>query len=69
MELVILFCFAAFWFYVKEILTKHEGERFLTLKNISTDSGRGRAWLRATLNEHSLERYMHMLVESDGLLR
>lgn len=58
----------AFWYYVKEFLTKHEAERFLNLKNISTDSGRGRAWLRATLNEHSLERYMHMLIESDVLL-
>lgn len=58
----------AFWGYVKEILTKHEAERFQNLKNIQTDSGRGRSWLRASLNEHSLERYMHMLVESDALL-
>lgn len=58
----------AFWYYVKEFLTKHEVERFMNLKNINTDSGRGRAWLRAALNEHSLERYMHMLIESDVLL-
>ena len=60
--------FPAFWYYVKEFLTKHEVERFLNLKNINTDSGRGRAWLRAALNEHSLERYMHMSIESDVLL-
>ncbi|KAL3876226.1 hypothetical protein ACJMK2_034096 [Sinanodonta woodiana] len=57
-----------FWTYVKEHLTRHEAERFYNLKNISTDSGRGRAWLRASLNEHSLERYMHMIIEREDLL-
>lgn len=57
-----------YWLYVKEHLTKHEQDRFFTLKQIHTDVGRGRAWLRASLNEHSLERYMHMLLESDELL-
>ncbi|XP_060553187.1 sorting nexin-29-like [Ruditapes philippinarum] len=57
-----------FWNYVKEVLTRHEADRFMNLKNINTDSGRGRSWLRASFNEHSLERYMHMLVESDSLL-
>ena len=57
-----------YWFYVKEQLTKHEQDRYFTLKHINTDAGRGRAWLRAALNEHSLERYMHMLLESDELL-
>ncbi|KAK3091396.1 hypothetical protein FSP39_019582 [Pinctada imbricata] len=57
-----------FWNYVKEHLTKHEQDRFYTLKQISTDMGRGRSWLRACLNEHSLERYMHMLIERDDLL-
>ncbi|CAG2199607.1 SNX29 [Mytilus edulis] len=57
-----------YWLYVKEHLTKHEQDRFFTLKHINTDAGRGRAWLRASLNEHSLERYMHMLLERDELL-
>ncbi|XP_053327430.1 sorting nexin-29 [Spea bombifrons] len=52
----------AFWVYVKEILNKHELQRFYSLKNITTDIGRGRAWLRCALNEHSLERYVHMLL-------
>ncbi|XP_043820517.1 sorting nexin-29 [Dromiciops gliroides] len=51
-----------FWYYVKEVLNKHELQRFYSLKNISTDVGRGRAWLRCALNEHSLERYIHMLL-------
>ncbi|KAK7113455.1 sorting nexin-29-like [Littorina saxatilis] len=59
----------AFWQYVKEHLTKHEVQRFNTLKLITTDMGRGRAWLRACLNEHSLERYMHMLIEKEDIVR
>ncbi|XP_073398995.1 sorting nexin-29 isoform X1 [Dendrobates tinctorius] len=57
-----------FWVYVKEILNKHELQRFYALKNISTDIGRGRAWLRCALNEHSLERYVHMLLADPNRL-
>ncbi|CAE1153968.1 SNX29 [Acanthosepion pharaonis] len=58
----------AFWQNVKEHLTKHELQRFLLLKSVNTEMGRGRAWLRASLNEHSLERYMHMIIEKDDIL-
>ncbi|CAH6786806.1 Snx29 [Phodopus roborovskii] len=51
-----------FWFYVKEVLNKHELQRFYSLHHISADVGRGRAWLRCALNEHSLERYLHTLL-------
>ncbi|XP_054851500.1 sorting nexin-29 isoform X2 [Eublepharis macularius] len=51
-----------FWYYVKEVLNRHELQRFYSLKNITTDTGRGRAWLRCALNEHSLERYFLMLL-------
>ncbi|KAK3559601.1 hypothetical protein QTP86_013543 [Hemibagrus guttatus] len=51
-----------FWFYVKEHLNRHELQRFYSLRNIWSELGRGRAWLRCTLNEHSLERYLHMLL-------
>ncbi|XP_014399651.1 PREDICTED: sorting nexin-29 [Myotis brandtii] len=51
-----------FWFYVKEVLSKHELQRFYSLRHIASDVGRGRAWLRCALNEHSLERYLHMLL-------
>ncbi|XP_040297590.1 sorting nexin-29 [Bufo bufo] len=57
-----------FWVYVKEILNKHELQRFYALKNITTDVGRGRAWLRCALNEHSLERYVHMLLADPNRL-
>ncbi|XP_067344152.1 sorting nexin-29 isoform X2 [Channa argus] len=51
-----------FWFYVKEHLNRHELQRFYTLRHMSSELGRGRAWLRCTLNEHSLERYLHTLL-------
>ncbi|XP_057604468.1 sorting nexin-29 isoform X5 [Hippopotamus amphibius kiboko] len=57
-----------FWFYVKEVLSKHELQRFYALRHIASDVGRGRAWLRCALNEHSLERYLHMLLADRGRL-
>nr|KAF6442372.1 sorting nexin 29 [Rousettus aegyptiacus] len=51
-----------FWFYVKDVLNKHELQRFCSLRHIASDVGRGRAWLRCALNEHSLERYLHTLL-------
>ncbi|XP_037133418.1 sorting nexin-29 isoform X1 [Syngnathus acus] len=51
-----------FWFYVKEHLNRHELQRFYSLRQISTELGRGRAWMRCALNEHSLERYLHTLL-------
>ncbi|KAK3857060.1 hypothetical protein Pcinc_036671 [Petrolisthes cinctipes] len=57
------------WWYVRELLTRHEYERFLVLRCVSTDLGRGRAWLRSLLNEHALERYMHILGCEEGILQ
>ncbi|XP_012694421.1 sorting nexin-29 [Clupea harengus] len=51
-----------FWFYVKDHLNRHELQRFYTLRHITSEQGRGRAWLRAALNEHSLERYLHTVL-------
>ncbi|XP_068162112.1 sorting nexin-29 [Antennarius striatus] len=51
-----------FWFYVKEHLNRHELQRFYSLRQISSELGRGRAWLRCALNEHSLERYLQTLL-------
>ncbi|XP_056285713.1 sorting nexin-29 isoform X2 [Pseudoliparis swirei] len=51
-----------FWFYVKEHLNRHELQRFYSLHHITSELGRGRAWLRCALNEHSLERYLHTLL-------
>lgn len=57
-----------FWFYVKEHLNRHELQRFYSLRNITSELGRGRAWLRCALNEHSLERYLHMLLADNARL-
>lgn len=68
---VLLLCVAelTFWFFVKEHLNRHELQRFYSLKNIWSELGRGRAWLRCALNEHSLERYLHMLLADRTRLR
>lgn len=58
---------AAFWPCIKEQLTWHEQERFTVLRNIHTDYGRGRAWLRAALNERSLERHLLSIINSNTL--
>uniref|UniRef100_A0A1A9WKZ3 Sorting nexin-29 n=1 Tax=Glossina brevipalpis TaxID=37001 RepID=A0A1A9WKZ3_9MUSC len=49
-----------FWDFCKQYLTNHERQRFEQLSCISTKGGRGRAFIRASLNEHSLERYLLM---------
>ena len=58
-----------FWLCIREHLSKHELQRYLTIKGITTDAGRGRAWLRSAINEHSLERYVHLLLGNETLLR
>ncbi|XP_072743387.1 sorting nexin-29 isoform X2 [Anoplolepis gracilipes] len=57
----------AFWPCIKEQLTWHEQERFSILRKVHTDYGRGRAWLRAVLNERSLERHLHAIINPDTL--
>ncbi|XP_024946729.1 sorting nexin-29 isoform X2 [Cephus cinctus] len=57
----------AFWPCIREQLTWHEQERFCVLRKVHTDYGRGRAWLRAALNERSLERHLHAIINSDTL--
>ncbi|XP_043685961.1 sorting nexin-29 [Vespula pensylvanica] len=58
---------AAFWPCIKDQLTWHEQERFSVLRKVRTDYGRGRAWLRAILNERSLERNLHTIINPDKL--
>ncbi|XP_074026375.1 sorting nexin-29 [Leptinotarsa decemlineata] len=60
---------SSFWPFVKKHLTKHEQERYIVLKQIWTDTGRGRAWIRSSLNERSLERYCHILLSNADLLK
>ncbi|XP_045542843.1 sorting nexin-29 [Papilio machaon] len=55
------------WSYCCLHLTKHEKERFKILSNINTPLGYFRAFIRAALNERSLERYLQSWI-SHGLL-
>ncbi|XP_045785744.1 sorting nexin-29-like [Maniola jurtina] len=55
------------WSYSCLHLTKHEKERFKILTHINTPLGYFRAFLRASLNERSLERYLQSWI-SHGLL-
>lgn len=57
-----------FWHFVRHHLTRHEQERYYHIQNVHTDYGRGRAWLRSAINEHSLDRYLRMLFSDENLL-
>ncbi|KAG5336930.1 SNX29 protein, partial [Acromyrmex heyeri] len=57
----------AFWPCIKDQLIWHEQERFSMLRKVHTDYGRGRAWLRAVLNERSLERHLHAIINPNTL--
>nr|CAB3266461.1 sorting nexin-29-like [Phallusia mammillata] len=58
-----------FWPVIKFHLTSHEIKRFEDMVNITNDFGRGRAWIRCSLNEGSLERYFHMIIGNVDLLK
>ena len=53
---------ASFWHFLKRHLGKADLDRFLLLSNVNTDLGRCRAWLRAAVNEQTLERYVHAII-------
>lgn len=55
------------WHFVKHHLTKHEQERYAVLRQIWTDVGRGKAWIRSALNERSLERLMFIFFVNDEI--
>ncbi|CAH2074079.1 unnamed protein product, partial [Iphiclides podalirius] len=55
------------WSYTCLHLTKHEKERFKILANINTPLGYFKAFIRASLNERSLERYLQSWI-THGLI-
>jgi len=57
------------WRMARTILNKHEYQRYLLLSSLTTDKGRGRAWLRSVLNEQSLERHLQMLLGDEIRLK
>ncbi|XP_066143026.1 sorting nexin-29 isoform X2 [Euwallacea fornicatus] len=59
----------SFWAFIENHLTNHEQERFNILKHVWTDIGRCKAWIRASLNEKSLERYFHIVLSDKDILK
>lgn len=57
-----------FWYFVKGILNEPEIQRFDLLTNIKNDYGKGKAWLRASINERCLEKYMHLCINNEKLI-
>ncbi|XP_055837834.1 sorting nexin-29 [Episyrphus balteatus] len=47
-----------FWDFCQKHLTNHEQQRFDGLKNVTTKCGKAKAFIRASLNENSLGRYI-----------
>lgn len=58
----------AFWCFIKEILKESELERFYSLTSINNEYGRGKAWLRASINERCLEKYMILCISNNELI-
>ena len=56
------------WPFIRLHLNRHELERYMLLRQVTSDSGRAKAWLRSSLNEHSLERYFHILISDQDNL-
>ncbi|XP_016932669.1 uncharacterized protein [Drosophila suzukii] len=49
---------ATFWEFCQSHLTPHERQRYMDLKQIWTNVGRGRAFIRSTLNERRLHSHV-----------
>ena len=61
---------SSFWPFIKRHLSKSDLDRFLLLQHVNTDVGRCRAWLRAALNEHTLERQAHVVLsDAEGIAK
>ncbi|XP_055863535.1 pleckstrin homology domain-containing family M member 2-like [Biomphalaria glabrata] len=58
-----------YWPVVKQLSHKGLVRDIEILVNVTTDLGRGRAWLFAMLNEGLLECYINLLVQNEKLLR
>lgn len=57
------------WTVAKLSLSPEEVQRFNRLSHVTTDTGRGRAWLRAAINERTLENYLHLILADEDSLR
>ncbi|XP_060083920.1 pleckstrin homology domain-containing family M member 2-like [Ylistrum balloti] len=58
-----------YWKVVKEFTRKDAVKEISRLRNITTDLGRGRAWLMMTLNECVLESYIRCYLDNKKLVK
>lgn len=57
------------WPLAKVCVSAEDLQRFNKLNHVTSELGRGRAWLRASINERTLENYMHTVLGQDEQLR
>ena len=57
------------WPLAKLCVSIEDLQRFSRLNHVTTELGRGRAWLRASINERTLEIYMHTALAHEEQLR
>ena len=57
------------WPLAKLCLSSDEVQRFVQLSRVTTDIGRGRAWLRSAINERTLENYLHTIFADEAQLK
>lgn len=57
------------WPLAKLCVSAEDLQRFFRLNHVKSELGRGRAWLRAAINERTLENYMHSILAQDEELR
>ena len=53
------------WPLARLCLSAEEMQRFAGLKEVTSDIGKGRAWLRAAINERTLESYLHTILADE----
>lgn len=58
-----------FWPMLSDLLESSEVARFSSLQNINTDSGKDRAWIRASLNEQLFQKYLKRIAEEADRIR
>lgn len=57
------------WPLAKLCVSAEDLVRFSKLSQVTTELGRGRAWLRAAINERTLENYMHTVLGQEEQLQ
>ncbi|EGD77455.1 hypothetical protein PTSG_08550 [Salpingoeca rosetta] len=58
-----------YWPFVRAFLPQSEVKEIELLSNITTNSGRGRAWLRSALNDQTLKPYLDKFAQQPDVAR